>query len=273
MIKSIYIMMENGVLLYVKHYMTRRQFDENLIVGFFASIANFSREALNSTIHNVDVGQDTKLVFHLNHDEKLLITAVVSSKENDELLKIILQKILQDFINEYAPHYKVDRISNQLMERIVYRNLKSKIKKSTSELLIISWAAILPLSALFLIMGIGINQFLYDTLFGNKVLFSDKELITTYLPRMSLISTLYLIILFLPPNFISGLITARKPVMIFNSIVHILIILGIVAAFFPDDPILLSMIISYLPVVLMISLLSGNIGLKMAGTKRISLST
>ena len=61
MIKSIYIMQENGVLLYSKNFL-KEKFDSNLLVGFFASIANFSREALNSVVKNMDLGEDNKLI-------------------------------------------------------------------------------------------------------------------------------------------------------------------------------------------------------------------
>ena len=125
MIKSLYIMQENGVLLYSKNFL-KEKFDSNLLVGFFASIANFSREALNSVVKNMDLGEDNKLILQPMSKEKLIAAAIVNSSDNNELISQILNNIILDFINEIIVEESVENIDNVQVDKIVKENLKRK---------------------------------------------------------------------------------------------------------------------------------------------------
>ncbi|GAI99743.1 unnamed protein product, partial [marine sediment metagenome] len=46
MLKNLYIMDENGKLLYSRDFVREQKYDDNLLIGFFTSITNFSKEAL-----------------------------------------------------------------------------------------------------------------------------------------------------------------------------------------------------------------------------------
>ncbi len=58
MLKNLYILDENGILLYSKEFTREEQYDDNLLIGFFTSIANFSREALGTAVKNVNLGEN-----------------------------------------------------------------------------------------------------------------------------------------------------------------------------------------------------------------------
>ena len=100
MFKSLYIMDENGLLLYSKNFM-KHQYDENILIGFFTSIANFSREALGGVVKNLNLGQNNKLILLPNTEERLLCAAIVGDNDNEDLISRILKNVLQDFIDTY----------------------------------------------------------------------------------------------------------------------------------------------------------------------------
>ena len=85
---------ENGILLYSKDFI-KQHYDENLLIGFFTSIANFSREALGTEVKNVDIGESNKLVLVPIQEERILGAAIVSNRDNDELVTQILKNILR----------------------------------------------------------------------------------------------------------------------------------------------------------------------------------
>ena len=116
MIKNIYILSRNGILLYSKNFIEQK-FDDNLIIGFFTSIENFSREALESIVKYVDLGVDNKLILQPKPDEKIFGAAIVSSKDNNILVNKILDNILQDFIDDFSPNYDLDRKSKSKIDK------------------------------------------------------------------------------------------------------------------------------------------------------------
>ena len=97
MIKSIYIMRENGELLYVKNFL-KEKYDSNILIGFFTSIANFSREALGTIVKNLDLGENNKLILTPIPESELLAAAIVSEKDHNELINKILNKLSDFFI-------------------------------------------------------------------------------------------------------------------------------------------------------------------------------
>jgi hypothetical protein len=109
MFKNIYIISTNGMMYYSKKFIDEG-FDDNLLVGFFTSTTNFSREALESVVKYVDLGSDNKLVLESKPDEDIFAAAIVSSKDNNNLVSTILKNILQDFIDEFYPDYNHDQI-------------------------------------------------------------------------------------------------------------------------------------------------------------------
>ena len=115
MFKSIYILDENGILLYSKNFM-KEKYDDNILIGFFSSITNFSREALGSIVKNIDLGENNKLIITAISDENLLGAAIVSSNDNNNLVTSILKDIVQDFIDTYSPYYDPDKIFQDEME-------------------------------------------------------------------------------------------------------------------------------------------------------------
>ena len=127
MLKNLYIMDENGRLLYSKDFVREQKYDDNLLVGFFTSITNFSREALGTAVKNIDLGENNKLIIIPKQEESLLGAAIVSSNDNNELVAKILKNILREFIDSYAPDYDIEKIIQEEMEKNIQSILKGAL--------------------------------------------------------------------------------------------------------------------------------------------------
>ena len=68
MLKNLYILDESGILLYSKEFSREEQYDDNLLIGLFTSIANFSREALGTAVKKVNLGENNKLILIPHED-------------------------------------------------------------------------------------------------------------------------------------------------------------------------------------------------------------
>lgn len=251
MIKSIYIMQENGVLLYSKNFV-KEKFDSNLLVGFFASIANFSREALNSVVKNMDLGDENKLILQPMIKEKLITAAIVNSADNNDLINKILNNIVLDFINEVLDEESVENIDNVQVEKIVKENLKRKNFPSQNKLIILSFIILLPL----LLAILSVSIFLTN-------LFEDW--FTAIETALMLYSVINLLLLTIFPNLISGLLTPSKKMVLINSL--LIITIEIVVYSFFVKQLFRQITIANLPINLILSLAFAYMGQRIAARR------
>jgi len=251
MLKNLYILNENGKLLFSKDFTREQKYDDNLLIGFFTSITNFSREALGTAVKNIDLGENNKLIIIPKQEESLLGAAIVSSNDNNELVAKILKSILREFIDSYAPDYDIEKIIQEEMEKNIQSILKGKVISSPIIRVVVSWlingSLIYPLillsiyATLFIFMVFNLNQYLYG-----------DDLFTTFFPALILLSTGNIIILFLFPNLLFGILSPNRKVAIANSIIH----LGVTIVLFTysAEPFFAYIIIGHLPLTLVFSL-------------------
>ncbi|MBY8982960.1 MAG: hypothetical protein KGD57_08430, partial [Candidatus Lokiarchaeota archaeon] len=217
MIKNIYILSRNGMLLYSKNFI-EQQYDDNLLIGFFTSIENFSREALESIVKFVDLGEDNKLILEPKPEEKIFGAAIVSSKDNNLLISKIVNNILQDFIDDFSPNYELNRKSKVRVDEIVKENLKRRISPSLKIRLIETWLILGPLGLLLTFLNIMATEYFASSLYYR--FFSMDDILMSIIPQVVLISLAELILVFGIANFISGYITLNLKVVGINSILY-----------------------------------------------------
>jgi len=244
-------MQENGVLLYSKVFL-KEKFDSNLLVGFFASIVNFSREALNSIVKNMDLGEDNKLILHPMSKEKLIAAAIVSSDDNNDLISRLLNNIVLDFINEVLIDDSVENIDTVKIEKLVKENLKRKNFPSQNKLIILTFFILLPL--LFAILAVSI--FLTN-------LFEDW--FTAIETALMLYSVINLLLLTIFPNLISGLLTPSKKMILVNS--ALIITIEIVVYSFFVNQLFRQITIANLPINLILSLAFAYMGQRISARR------
>ena len=258
MLKNLYIMKENGILLYSRNFL-KQQYDDNLILGFFANLANFSKEALDSAVKNVDLGE-YKLVMLSMTEEQVLVFAIASLEDNIVLVNSILKNIAQDFIDAYSPEYNPETINREIVEKIVEDNLKGKVFLSPKLLFLVAWLIVAPLSYLLIYLSVLFTSALFQLFDLNKIIISRIDIFTTFIPMMALLALFNLAILFLPSNLILGFLIVNKKISILCSLIFIPIIT--ILYYYSVEPLFAYIIIAYLPLIVISSPIITFIGYK-----------
>jgi len=251
MLKNLYIMDENGRLLYSKNFEKEQKYDDNLLVGFFTSITNFSREALGTAVKTVNLGENNKLIIVPKQDERLLGAAIVSSNDNNELVAKVLKNILQEFIDSYSPDYDTEKIIQEEMEKNIQSNLKGKVISSTIIRVGISWLINGSLIYPLILLSIFTTLFIFTAFDLTQYLYGD-DLFTRFFPALILLSTGNIIILFLFPNYLFGILSPNRRIAIANSIIHLVVTIVLFA--YSAEPTFAYIVIGHLPLTLIFSL-------------------
>ncbi len=258
MLKSVYFLDENGILLYSKNFIEKK-FDENILIGFFSSIANFGREALGSVIKNVDLGENNKLILVPNEEERILGAAVAGTSDNNDLITVILKNMMQDFIDAYSPEYDPELIFPDEMEVIFSNNLKGKVMQKPIIRTLLSWLLVGPLSYLLIVLSINVTLFIFQYFNLNRF-YNAEQLFTRFMPILILLSTANIIILFLPPNLIFGFLSPNWKIATLNSFIFLGV--SITLFFFSSEPQFAYIIVGQLPLTLIFSLFFLFIGIR-----------
>ena len=264
MIDSIYILDESGVLLYEKN-LTGINFDTNLLIGFFSSITNFSREALNRVIRYLDLGENKKLIIVPMIRERLLGAIIASANDDNTLLNQILTNILLDFIDEYSPYYEIERIDTTLLDILISNNLKGKIQLSIGKRIAFSWLIVAPISYFLLFISILTTQFLYSFFQLDQLLFSQQEIFTIWMPSLVFLAISNVLIIFILPNFILGFMIGDKILTFGNSTLLVIVVLTLY--FFSATPLFAFIIIANLPFAFLTSFAFSYIGTRLSTRK------
>ena len=264
MLKNLYIMNENGMLLYSKNFEKEQKYDDNLLVGFFTSITNFSREALSTAVKTVNLGENNKLIIVPKQDERLLGAAIVSSNDNNELVVKILKNILQEFIDSYSPDYEPEKIIQEEMEKNIQSNLKGKVISSPIIRVVISWLINGSLIYPLILLSIYTTLFIFAAFDLTQYLYGD-DLFTIFFPALILLSTGNIIILFLFPNFLFGLLSPNRNVAIANAIIHLAVTIVLFA--YSAEPTFAYIVIGQLPLTLIFSLFFLFVGIRFSSKR------
>ena len=251
MLKNLYIFSEGGILLYSKDFTREQKYDDNLLIGFFTSITNFSREALGTAVKNVNLGENNKLIIVPKQDERLLGAVIVSSNDNNELVAKILKSILQEFIDSYSPDYDPEKIIQEEMEKNIQSNLKGKVISSTIIRVVISWLINGSLIYPLILLSIFTTLFIFTAFDLTQYLYGD-DLFTRFFPALILLSTGNIIILYLFPNYLFGILSPNRRIAIANSIIHLVVTIVLFA--YSAEPTFAYIVIGHLPLTLIFSL-------------------
>ena len=264
MIKRFYIMELNGLLIYSKTF-TKDSFDDNVLIGFFASVANFSREALQSVIKDIELGQDNKIILFENRVEKLLAVAIVNSSDDNDLITEVLRNILHDFIILFSPDY--DKLDRSEVENLIDSNIKRYSSPPLLQRIILSWIILVPISIAITILNIMATSYYFQYIFLEDRLITQEELINEVIPRVVLISTIVILIVYILPNLIQGYIVLDRNLAYLNSILYMIIIL--VAYFNSTEPLFFYTILYGLPWAVLTSIVFAHIGYRLGKRRKI----
>lgn len=263
LLKSIYILDQQGFLLYSKNFM-KEQYDENILIGFFTSVANFSREALNSIVKNVDLGENNKLILYPIDEENLLGAAIVNSNDNNDLVSSIIRDIMLEFVNLYAPDFNPEKIVQEDMEKVIDDNLRGKTLRSPFWRLFLSWIIVGPITPFLIFLSIFATMFIYETLNLNRLL-TPEQLFTRFMPALILLSTANIIVSFLLPNLILGYLSPNWKIALLNSLIHFSFAIALYSV--SAEPNFVYIVLGQLPLTLIFSLFFMFLGTRLSSKR------
>jgi len=238
------------------------KFDHNILIGFFTSVANFSREALERMVKFVDLGRDEKLILHEVPDEELFSAAIVGTKDNDDLVHELLDKTLQEFIAEFGPYYNPEKVYSDRMDLLLDDILQGKTSYSLIKRFIVSWIVLGPLAVILTFAAIAGTEYFLGTFYSGERLFTQNEIFTRLMPQMAVFAFIILIIVFGITNLFSGYITLDLRIGILNSVIYIIVV--IISYFYSVRPVFGFIVLAYSPLVFMISFGATYIGYRLA---------
>ncbi len=244
-------MLDNGILLFSKNF-TEIKYDTNLLVGFFASIANFSREALQNIVKTIDLGLDDKLILHPLMGGNLIGAAIISEADDNQLMRNILNNILLDFTHEFTSYDNPDNIETAIIEKIVKENLHRKVLPSIPILIIASILILTPLLSILIFLSTYLTHYLEDLFINIPI-------------ALLLYSTINLLLLTIAPNVISGFLAHDIRYALFNTVVIVIVEMAVYIV--SVDIYFVQITLANLPINFILSLASAYFGLSLSSRK------
>ncbi len=266
MLFSIFIFRENGVVLYSRN-LKEGTMDDQVLVGFFSSITNFSKEALQSTIQQLDLGADTQLVLHYRPKEEIVIAAIADARDDVDKVKQILSTVITDFIDEYGANVEESQVNATTLTESINQLLRQSTRKrgATMQFIALDFMIALFLPLYFLMEAI--LPSLVTGFFGPGVIVTTSFLITQFMPRIFLASVIYVFVTVPVPAFVTGFIAGEKRRAWQNFMGFFIIALILLALILQT---VLSMIaLLYAPFSIVIGLVFSWIGVRMAEKRKL----
>ncbi len=266
MFDSIFIFKENGVVLYSRNLKEGRV-DDQVLVGFFSSIANFSKEALQSTITQLDLGSDTQLVMHYRPKEELVIAALTDARDDVGKVKKILSTIATDFLDEYGANVEESQVNASSLTESITRLLRQSSRKRGAAMQFIALDFMIALFIPLYFLMEGMLPLLFQDLFGPGIVFGENFLFNQFLPRIFIASVIFVFVTIPLPTFLTGFIAGEKRRAWQNFIGFFIVALILLAVVLKT---VLSVVsILYAPFSVVIGLVFSWIGARMAEKRKI----
>ena len=252
MIEYLAIMKTNGTLFYSREF-KKTEIEEEVMLGFFAATANFSKEALHSMVEDVNLGKGKRVILSSASEERLIIAAIVNAEDNRDLVKLILDNILKWYIEKFTQNIR--EIDPVAISNYIDDLLKKKVLGRAYKRVLKSWISQFFLGIFSIILGyvlkeIGINQIGISAEQYSFIFF---------------LGTLLILVVFPIPMFVSGYIVADRKKGYWNLFLYLLlVIIG-----FSPDPVLIVVFFGNIPMILVIATVFLLMGIYYSGKKKL----
>ena len=250
MFEYIAIMKTNGNLFYSREF-KQTEIEEEVMLGFFAATANFSKEALQSMVEDVNLGKGRRVIMSSSSEEKLIIAAIVNVEDNRDLVKMLLDKILQWYIEKFSDNVRdVDPVA---ISKYIDELLKKKVLDRMYKRVLKSWVIQFILGIFAVIVSYTLKVIGMDQMDG-----SYQQYIMIFL-----LGSLLVLVVMPFPMFVSGFIVADRKKGIWN----VLIYLFWIAVAFIVDPVMVVIYIGNFIMFVVIGIVFMLMGLYFNGKK------
>jgi len=232
MLHSLYIIMENGVSVFTKHY-KKMKVDDQLISGFMSALGNFSTEALGADLQSIKLKTGEQLSILKYPYAPILGIVIADSRDHSTLIADILTEILREFTEDYRKQIvaKDPTLLGQTekFNEIVDKILKGKIASRTILKMIVgnlvSFSLMVFITILIVAGVLRFSEFIEEPFAGfPDISFVDGidpgEFFTLQTITGTIIGFLMLIFIgiFFLPSVLSGYIAGNEKRGIINAI-------------------------------------------------------
>jgi len=255
MIEYLVIMKQNGQLLYSKS-LQKLNIEEEILLGFFAATANFSREALQTMVEDVNLGSGKRVIMVPAPQEKLIAAAITTVDDNRDLVKFLLNELLGSFISKFGPHFS--NINGKTVETDLNLLLKKRIAKFSFKTILKSWIVQFVLGIIMSIVGLILANIA-------KSFISGGNLTPANLFVFFLIGTVLVLIVYPLPMFVTGYILGNARWAKINIILYL--ILTFIA--FSTTAEIAIVISGYLLVIIVLSIVFTNLGINFVSKRKL----
>lgn len=281
MLNSIFILRENGVCLYERHWV-KTEVDAQLFSGFIIALSAFALESVGEKLQSLKLVKDQRLAILKHKRSNILGVIIADIRDNNALLNEILQKILEKFYWRFRKEIESDdpglvgktyefyrEINLILQRKVADRNLFSSIMGY----LVGSFLATL---IALIIFGFG-KDFAYGGGFQNQFVAPIVIDLTNGMQPWEFweiqqisfiivgIESLFFLIIFFGPGFLGAYIAGNRILGVRNGIllavgsfITILIIQQVPLFVYAID--LVPIFIPFSPILLILNILTGYFG-------------
>jgi hypothetical protein len=232
MFHSIYIIMENGVSVFSKHF-KKMKVDDQLISGFMSALGNFSTEALGSDLQSIKLKTGEQLSILKYPYAPIIGIVIADPRDHATLISEVLTEILKEFTEEYRKQILArdptllgqtskfnDKIDKILKDKIASRTILKMMIGN-----VVSFSLIVLITILIVAGVLQISKFIEEPLAGfPSINFADgispEEFLTLQTITGTIIGFLMLIFvgIFFLPSVLSGYIAGNEKRGILNAI-------------------------------------------------------
>ncbi|MFX0101758.1 MAG: hypothetical protein ACFFCS_19495 [Candidatus Hodarchaeota archaeon] len=267
MIQNIYVMKENGELLYHSN-LSDVILDENLITGFLAAVGNFSREAFKNLIEALDIDDERKLLLYFQQAERFLCAAIVDDRDDNELVHGILRQFCSSIIEEYGNKLDPEYIKPEILDADLKRILKGKVAARKPKNFFFGLISAFILWYPLFLGAWNVTGLIVTSILGS-ILGNDARIFDTFLPVMILIIILYVFIMYLIPMMLAGFVSGQFKSAIWVGIFYHAFLTLIYVVMGKQTEILLLISLAFTPVVVIFMMFFLYVGVRIAGKKKL----
>ena len=293
MIQSFFIIAENGICIYERHY-SSAQIDAQIFSGFITALGNFAIDSMGEELQQLKIkGGRLSMVRH--SFAPIMAVAIADDKDSGTLLYKILKVILLEFYDKYYREVKKEdpgiKAKTQEFNEIIDDIIKKRFGVADRSYVSILLGLIIAIGLSSLVIaGFGIflsflpeNQDIFVGFFGYDIVINTADGISVveflYIQRIALIVIVILMLFFMAiffvPVYLGGYFGGSRRNGLIIALAHFAVVLLVVVLVGSIDLIpnyrvqIVPLFISFSPFLIALNVVMGFLGGNIKNNKKL----
>ena len=293
MIQSFFIIAENGICIYERHY-SSVQIDSQIFSGFITALGNFAIDSMGEELQQLKIkGGRLSMVRH--NFAPIMAVAIADDKDSGNLLYKILKVVLLEFYDKYykeikkedpgikAKTHKFDEIMDDIIKNRFGIADRSYISVILGLIIAIGFSSLVIAGFVIFLSFLPENQDIFVGFFGYDIVINTADGISVveflYIQRIALVVIIILMIFFLAlffgPVFLGGYFGGSRRNGLIIAFAHFGVTLLVVLLVGTIDLIpnyqvqIIPLFISFTPFLICLSAIMGFLGGNIKNNKKL----